>query len=341
MNGVEHRFHVLLYPGGHLPNLVAKPGDAVVFASDCFPSFEELREDFDVLFLLDVLAAIEAAVLHDRLLVTGIQNNDNPILAALLAEGSAVVYDIKDILPNTKTRVDSHPVAAVYSKALSGVLNHTPIPIDEDGGLDLTPLNEEASYFGAGRTVSRVPPIALEVLDLAPTSIELGDAVIRIRKKYSSLRRYFCDIYQVLSEPTVPLKEKLKERADLERAIAVLLAGTKQSDRLAKSVSFASAINDALPPEALMELAEPSGIGIGKLVDRFIESAVDAYWRFKLRPLHSTKDRYLSFSKANIGALVSRHFGVTFDSSDWSYCDRFDNRMSVLIGDASRGNLPR
>jgi hypothetical protein len=48
------------------------PGNnvALINPCECVPNLEELRRKFDVIYFLDLCAAIEAAILYDRLYIT-------------------------------------------------------------------------------------------------------------------------------------------------------------------------------------------------------------------------------------------------------------------------------
>jgi hypothetical protein len=49
-------------------NIETRPGDSLIHFT-CFPNFEQLRREFDILSFFDLCAGIEAAILHERLVM--------------------------------------------------------------------------------------------------------------------------------------------------------------------------------------------------------------------------------------------------------------------------------
>ena len=96
-----------------------RPGDVFIYASDAFPSFEDIRNSFDVFIALDTCAAIEAAVLNERILIVG-TNIENPVLEALIREGVAVQATGHTGLSVTPDEIKKHPLSSLLLKAAEG-----------------------------------------------------------------------------------------------------------------------------------------------------------------------------------------------------------------------------
>lgn len=59
----------------------------LINGSDCFPDLQRLKEDFDIVYLLDLCAGIEAAVVHEELVLTAVGEGNKAILEPLVQEG--------------------------------------------------------------------------------------------------------------------------------------------------------------------------------------------------------------------------------------------------------------
>jgi hypothetical protein len=69
------------------------PGAALLNAADAFPELARLREDFDIIYFLDVCSGIEAAILYDEIHCTAFGPGATQILEPLAEVGA--IYDAK------------------------------------------------------------------------------------------------------------------------------------------------------------------------------------------------------------------------------------------------------
>lgn len=167
-----------------------------------------------------------------------------------------------------------------------------------------------------GSLEAQLPPIALEVLTRANSPREIGAACLKVRKRYASLRSYTGKIAEVLDDPSMKLGRKLKRYMELERAIAVLLGKSDTTGTLPRLISFAQFANSAATPENMLSFEGAASFGISKVVDKLLAEMANVYWRFKLRPLHSTKRRYLSLDLRTIQKSLRTHFGCELTRRD-------------------------
>ncbi|WP_038387462.1 hypothetical protein [Bradyrhizobium elkanii] len=69
-------------------------GTALINGEDCFPDIEALKEDFDIIYFLDLCAGIEAAILYDKLNLTKIGRGAGSILDPLAQAGVLSLYKL-------------------------------------------------------------------------------------------------------------------------------------------------------------------------------------------------------------------------------------------------------
>jgi hypothetical protein len=70
-------------------------GTALINGEDCFPDLERLKEDFDIVYFLDLCAGIEAAILYDRLDLTAVGSGADAILEPLADAGVLRLYKLR------------------------------------------------------------------------------------------------------------------------------------------------------------------------------------------------------------------------------------------------------
>ena len=157
-----------------------------------------------------------------------------------------------------------------------------------------------------GEEIIAIPPIALEVLEIANTQDDLGTAVLEVRQKYEQLRKYFTELDEIMQSKAQSPRTKLGEQAKLKKAISKLFSA-KEVDGLTVLTTFATELNETIDLKAMAD-AE-GGIDWKKIVGSLIRHAEDIYWRFRLRPLHATKRRYLDLASKRVADNVRHHFG--------------------------------
>ena len=162
-----------------------------------------------------------------------------------------------------------------------------------------------------------LPPLAIEVFRRASTADDLGDVVLEVRRKFERLRRYFRDLNETLESPKVPLRAKATEAAKLRRAIQSLSNQEASGpDGVTTLVSFARRANDVAPFEKISKGLALENLSLGKLIVLLLAAAEEAYWKFKLKPLHAIRTRYLDLSSKDIRDSVKKHFNYEVSGRD-------------------------
>src|SRR4051794_2644708 len=82
-------------------------GTALINGEDCFPDLEGLKEDFDIIYFLDLCAGIEVAILYDGLDLTKVGKGAAPILEPLAEAGVLRLYTLSADEKNMIGAVDS------------------------------------------------------------------------------------------------------------------------------------------------------------------------------------------------------------------------------------------
>lgn len=82
-------------------------GTALINGEDCFPDLEGLKEDFDIIYFLDLCAGIEAAILYDGLDLTKVGKGAGPILEPLADAGVLRLYTLSADEQNMMGAVES------------------------------------------------------------------------------------------------------------------------------------------------------------------------------------------------------------------------------------------
>lgn len=177
--------------------------------------------------------------------------------------------------------------------------------------------------------IIRMPPIALEILDRADNSEEIGDVLLDIRKQYSKLRNEYAELDAVLKSGDIPLKKKLKAKALIQNSVNRLFS-TKEADLITTSLSLATSANDMTKIGGFSNGIDPEDINYTKLVGYLIERARSIYWKFRLRPLHSTKRRYLQLSDNRFRRIIEKHFGHSLNSEDTKTICHYLDMVSSL-----------
>ncbi len=363
----------------------ASTGDALVNAAHCFPDFESLRRDFDIIEFLDFCVGLDAAVLHGTLITVGAMPapESNPVLPALLGAGALkptelVTSDplstaskiirqpratrLREMLPSAIPVSDNEAIIKVMSTVIAsqmdvGLEEMTEIPLVASASLlplylKLDDIQAEARAFRrfedalaskyadfrealieirrkTERDVLRIPPIALEVLAHARTLEHLGESLLKTRKDYATVRRHFAEAEDCLrSEDRTP-RQKLKELAKIRKSINALFT-TDELDGVTVMSTFAKGLNDITKIDRFADGVAPSDINWTKLVGWLLERAESAYWKFRLRPLHATKARYLETTQAHLKQVVRKHFGHDITAADIARADRYLKEIEAL-----------
>jgi hypothetical protein len=374
------------------------PGHALVNPLAAFPDLDELEEDFDILYFLDLCSGIEAAVLQESLACVGAigsftARQINPIVLSILDANVLVRYEptgdtaamarellahrnAQDIMALLRQRVPSS--GPHLSLVATGLEFAGDLGLEGDTGLPLvltahslpmylslpqTQQERRALHRLRGELAARyadfkailyslrdqaygdeslrIPPIALEVFEITHSRDDFGTAVLEVRHKYASVRRQFTELDEIMRSRSQSPIAILREQAKLRKSISKLFSA-KEVDGLSVLTSFATELNDGID---LSELADgASGIDWNKIVSSVLHHAEDMYWKFRLRPMHESKRRYLELSTSRVASIVRHHFGHQLTSEDLVAANHHSALVAALAAisnpEPQRGDPP-
>jgi len=183
-------------------------GTALLNGEDCFPDLEDLKEDFDIIYFLDLCAGIEAAVLYDHLILTKIGRGAGPILEPLAEAGFLSRYTLRadpnDLMAAVKAVID-RPRSAQLMESL-GRANYwegTEIDLASTAQVAAITLPTDLMIEEASRKTLTLPfrhvPIYLSIpavfqersalytakLSLAETYAELSGTMLAFRSEHA------------------------------------------------------------------------------------------------------------------------------------------------------------
>ena len=167
-----------------------------------------------------------------------------------------------------------------------------------------------------------VPPIALEILTRAKNVGDIGAVLLELRERFSTVRRRLGDINEVLQSPDVSLRRKLREQLKMQRSLNTLL--TKEYRQMAIAyrdpmtvlTSFGKTLTDVIKIDGLGADSFPSDVSWGKVAGLALSQLESGYLKFRLRPLHATKRRYLDTPSGSIAKIAKRLFGYELNLTD-------------------------
>ena len=378
--------------------LPAKPGDALINLSDCFPDLEELRRDFDILFFLDLCAGIEAAVLHGKLFTVGpnVSPASNPIIEEIFKESILEVYQLRTADPMQTTRqflerprwmqldkafriftgtdLDLFAMGAASATSMAMdlaleeeldiplVLSARFMPIytalpdirTEQRAMkkfryslaEIYPSYKETLMNLRRSTAEEdtliLPPVALDIINRARTFDELGYILMEARKKHEHVRRLFIELNELLQSKDVTPKNKLDEQAKLQKSINKLFTANEregaalEKDSMTSLTSFARGLNDVVKTDKLFDDVGVDDFSWTKIIGYLLDNVETAYWKFRLRPLHSTKRRYLDTSDSAVAEAIKILFGHELTKSDVQRAARYEVHMRQGLMDLRR-----
>ena len=177
-------------------------GSALVNAADAFPNLERLRDDFDIIYFLDLCVGLEAAILYDSLHVTAVGPGAGAILEPLANAGVLVNAKIVAEDPIEKTeeimsrprvlglmeRVNSvkYIESADAGLAATALVAAMGLPLDlaieEDTGRTLIlPFRQEPIYLTIPSVKRQRNELYGFKLTLAERYSELSDTILSFR----------------------------------------------------------------------------------------------------------------------------------------------------------------
>jgi len=119
---------------------------------------------------------------------------------------------------------------------------------------------------------------------------------------------------------------KLKAKVKICKAINKLFK-TNELDGITVMTSFAKHLNESIDIGDMLKDADLSDINWTKFIGFLIEKAKTVYWKFRLRPLHATKKRYLETSSKQIRNVIKRHFGHEVTQDDIHIAQKFSQEV--------------
>ena len=167
-----------------------------------------------------------------------------------------------------------------------------------------------------------VPPIALEVLTRAKNVDDIGPVLLEMRERFSKVRRRLRDIDEVLQSPDVPPRRKLREQVRMHRSLNLLLTKEERQmaivyrDPMTVLTTFGKTLSDVIKVEGLVAGPDLSDVSWGKVAGLALSHLESGYLKFRLRPLHATKRRYLDSPASSVGKIAKRLFGYELKSTD-------------------------
>lgn len=181
-----------------------------------------------------------------------------------------------------------------------------------------------------GNEFLRIPPIALEALYLCDNLDDLGYVVLDLRQKYRGIRNLFAELDEIMRSGDISPMEKIKEQYKILKSIDALF-NCEEIDDITMLTSFGKNLNDISKFSHLLDMSNPSFINWKGLIDLIIEKGSAAYWKFRLKPLFSTKKRYLQISTNEIYSIIKKHFGYSIAEKDILNVFSYPNEVKELF----------
>jgi hypothetical protein len=204
-----------------------RAGAALVNGADAFPDLERLRDDFDIIYLLDLCAGIEAAVLYDTLSLTAFGQGNAPILEPLAGAGvlmdarpsaTDLMQAVEQVMARNRAaslmqRVESvrridHDDLDIAPITLSAALGlPTDLALEEDTGLTLVlPFRQTPIYLSIPSVEESRTLVYRHKLTLAARYAELKDVMLGFRREIA--------VHDLDSLVLPPLATEILARAD-------------------------------------------------------------------------------------------------------------------------------
>lgn len=198
----------------------------LVNGSDCFPNLERLKEDFDIIYLLDLCAGIEAAVVHEELVLTTLGEGNEEILGPLAQEGilfrtavrsadpiasAAMLIELPraaELMRRVESvgRFDEEDQDLAITATVAAMSLPTDLYIEEDkGGTLVLPFRQAAIYLSLPSLEGTRSALHQAKLSLAERYAPLKDALVSFRLSEA--------VDEVDSVPIPPIALKLLSRA--------------------------------------------------------------------------------------------------------------------------------
>ncbi|PMX02343.1 hypothetical protein C1X59_08460 [Pseudomonas sp. FW215-R2] len=165
----------------------------------------------------------------------------------------------------------------------------------------------------APKEIIRIPPIALEVLELADSKEDLGQAVLEVRGRYEKMRKNLIELQDLLDSNDASSSLKLREVERYKKSLSKLFSSS-ELDGVTVVTTFTDDISEAV------DLSDFSTDGVEidwpKMLSFLVKYAYDINWKLRFRPLHASKQRYLELSTNRVAGIVRNKFGHQLNSAD-------------------------
>ncbi|MEW6705189.1 MAG: hypothetical protein AB1430_10100 [Pseudomonadota bacterium] len=185
-----------------------------------------------------------------------------------------------------------------------------------------------ASVDGEDRLA--IPPIALQILDRAVRPEDVPGLVLEQRHRYAKVRALFAELDETLRSDAVAPLQKLKAKARITKSVRKLFERA-ELDQISLLTSMAGGLNETVKAEDLIKEAEVSDVAWSKIIGWLIAKGEVEYWKFRLRPLHATKKRYLSIPKAQTAAIVQRLFSHQLSPQDYEFAAMWERLVGKKL----------
>ncbi|MFZ5542500.1 MAG: hypothetical protein ACOZJZ_03000 [Pseudomonadota bacterium] len=185
-----------------------------------------------------------------------------------------------------------------------------------------------ASVDGEDRLA--IPPIALQILDRAARPEDVPGLVLEQRHRYAKVRALFAELDETLRSDAVAPLQKLKAKARITKSVRKLFERA-ELDQISLLTSMAGGLNETVKAEDLIKEAEVSDVAWSKIIGWLIAKGEVEYWKFRLRPLHATKKRYLSIPKAQTAAIVQRLFSHQLSPQDYEFAAMWERLVGKKL----------
>lgn len=158
-----------------------------------------------------------------------------------------------------------------------------------------------------------LPPLGFEAVAGADTFDELGEIVLDLRKRYAPLRKRLREIRELYASSDTPFSVRVLEVNRIKRDIKRLFKHARLKDvpNLLEIAGDVEKLGEAIP-----SILEGNYAGVFKLAEPLVKAADALAWRFRMRPLRRTTDRYLNASASQIAEATRKLFKHDLCSGD-------------------------
>lgn len=175
--------------------------------------------------------------------------------------------------------------------------------------------------------IAQIPPIPVTVLERATTGMDLLNLILEVRDEFSSLRKSLADLRRDLSDQEIPPKEKRKLILSWHQSWLTLNKFGEGAD-----IAVANTTNQLIDVDKSIDL-ETFDFKLSNLFDIMAQSAKSAYYRWRVRMLHRTAERYLKICDGRIVRDLERIYKREFTKKDLRELQDWEAAVSLMTID--------